>query len=257
MFMKMKRKVGLFLFSIVLVNACATPQSTPIVKKSQVVSPLQSSIVSYGMSYLNAPYRYAGKGPSVFDCSGFTSFVFRKFGYRLPGSSRGQAKEYPKVGEGQLLIGDLVFFEGRRKNGRVGHVGIVTEVKKDGSFDFVHASVSRGVIVSSSAERYYAARYLKAGRVLDDEDLALGTTTDTLSVAPLEAESVATTSTAVVVATEDIEVEQDTVYVVRKGDTLYRIARKHGCTVTELKEWNPGLRTLIHAGDELLICTEP
>ena len=103
--------------------------------RKQSVSPIsktdgaQSEIIDYGMKHLNKPYRYAGKGPSSFDCSGFTSFVFKEFGYRLSTSSSGQAKQVPSINRKEdLRVGDLVFFEGRAHNGRVGHVGIVKEV---------------------------------------------------------------------------------------------------------------------------------
>ena len=50
----------------------------------------------------------------------------------------------------------------------VGHVGIVSKVKEDGSFDFIHASCSQGVTVSSSTEPYYNNRYRGARRILND-----------------------------------------------------------------------------------------
>ena len=50
----------------------------------------------------------------------------------------------------------------------MGHVGIVTENRPDGTFKFIHASTNYGVIVSSSTEPYYASRYLRGGRVLEE-----------------------------------------------------------------------------------------
>jgi hypothetical protein len=67
-------------------------------------------------------------------------------------------------------VGDLVFFSGRSGGQtRVGHVGIVVECNGD-EFDFIHASTSRGVIVSHSTERYYASRYIGARRMLPTID---------------------------------------------------------------------------------------
>ena len=117
----------------------------------------QQNIIDYSMKYINTPYRYAGRTPRGFDCSGFTSFVFKEFGYRLNSSSSGQAKQYPSINnKRELRTGDLVFFEGRARNGHVGHVGIVKDVLAGGEFTFVHASTSNGVIVSRSTEPYYA-----------------------------------------------------------------------------------------------------
>ncbi len=130
---------------------------------------MEEKLIDYGKKYLGKPYRYAGRGPYAFDCSGFTSFVFEAFGYTLGSSSVAQGKQFPTIAKkSDLKKGDLVFFEGRARNGVVGHVGIVTEVRSNGIFRFIHASTSYGVIISSSNEPYYAARYLHGGRVLKE-----------------------------------------------------------------------------------------
>lgn len=131
----------------------------------------QNEILDYGMQHLNKPYRYAGKGPNSFDCSGFTSFVFKEFGYKLSTSSAGQSRQLPSINRKEdLRVGDLVFFEGRAHNGNVGHVGIVKELLPNGNFLFLHASTSYGVIVSRSTEPYYASRYLHGGRVMKENN---------------------------------------------------------------------------------------
>ena len=138
---------------------------------SNKITGTQKDILDYGMKYLNKPYRYAAKGPHAFDCSGFTSFVFREFGYRLSTSSAGQDQQVPNIMRKEdLQAGDLVFFEGRAQNGKVGHVGIVKELLPRGEFTFLHASTSNGVIVSRSTEPYYASRYLRGGRVLQENN---------------------------------------------------------------------------------------
>ncbi|NLC49136.1 MAG: LysM peptidoglycan-binding domain-containing protein, partial [Bacteroidales bacterium] len=62
----------------------------------------------------------------------------------------------------------LVFFEGRSRNGRVGHVGIVSDIGRRGQFKFIHASTTNGVIITSSHEPYYQDRYLRGGRIIKD-----------------------------------------------------------------------------------------
>lgn len=133
-------------------------------------STVQQDVIDYGAKYLHTPYRYGTTGPNSFDCSGFTSFVYRKFGYNLSSSSAEQETQVSKTIRRQedLEVGDLVFFEGRSHDGKVGHVGIVSEVKKNGVFKFLHASTSYGVIFSQSNEPYYKARYLRGGRVLEE-----------------------------------------------------------------------------------------
>lgn len=159
----------LLCFSL-FISSCGTSRRTT--DKTEANNTTQKAVMDYGMQYLNSPYRYAGKGPNGFDCSGFTSFVFRKFGFNLNSSSAGQAKQFPKVHKKDLQPGDLVFFEGRRHNGKVGHVGIVKDIKRNGEFTFLHASNGNGVIVSSSTEEYYASRYLNGGRVIKEQTYA-------------------------------------------------------------------------------------
>ncbi|MBP1664051.1 MAG: hypothetical protein H6Q19_1191 [Bacteroidetes bacterium] len=127
---------------------------------------LKDSVINYGKIYLSLPYRYGGTTPKGFDCSGFTSHVYGNFGINLNRSSRDQACQFPEVNKENLQTGDLVFFEGHRHNGVVGHVGIVTETKPNGEFNFIHSSIKRGVTISSSEEQYYASRYVKGGRVM-------------------------------------------------------------------------------------------
>lgn len=115
--------------------------------------------VSY---WMGVPYRYGGNTKSGTDCSGFVGEVFRKvYGRQLDRSSDGQAKNnVHKVGKHKLKTGDLVFFRIAAKSKKIDHVGIFL---KDGLF--IHASTSKGVIVSSLDEDYYKRTWQKGGRV--------------------------------------------------------------------------------------------
>lgn len=157
-----------YLFSLlaaILLVSCGTSRN--LSTNAKQATEMQQQVVNYGKRYMHRPYRYGTSGPRTFDCSGFTSFVFKKFGYTLDRSSAGQDKQVASIrSRDKLQTADLVFFEGRSRNGRVGHVGIVTEAFPNGTFNFIHASTSRGIIISSSTEPYYAARYLRGGQVL-------------------------------------------------------------------------------------------
>lgn len=132
---------------------------------------LADSVVEYAKLFLGVPYVYAGKGPNRFDCSGFTAFVFRHFGYELRASAKGQLDDGWKVltKPDELRTGDLVFYGGRSKTREIGHVGIV--VSNDPvrhRFSFIHASVKLGVTISVSTESYYYPRYITACRILPE-----------------------------------------------------------------------------------------
>ena len=125
------------------------------------------ALLKLAFSFRGTPYVYGASRPGAFDCSGFTSYVFRQFGYSLDRTSRGQVNNGRSVSRSELKPGDLVFFNGRSVGKRVGHVGIVTEVKGDGKFNFIHSSNGKGVTVSSSEEAYYKRRYVGASRVIE------------------------------------------------------------------------------------------
>lgn len=124
-------------------------------------------LLDYASKFKGTRYRSGSSSPAGFDCSGFTSFVFKKFGYQLNRSSSSQVSNGTPVAKNELKPGDLVFFNGRAVGKRVGHVGIVTDVKDNGKFEFIHSSNGRGVVVSSSEEPYYKRRYVGASRVIN------------------------------------------------------------------------------------------
>lgn len=134
---------------------------------SKETEELLSDLLSEARTHLGKRYSRGSKGPKAFDCSGFSSYVFRQFGYKLGASSRDQWAQGEKVDRNELRQGDLVFFKGRSVKGGVGHVGIVVEADEDGNFKFIHASNSLGITVSSCREPYYAARYVGSKRIIE------------------------------------------------------------------------------------------
>ncbi len=115
--------------------------------------------------YLGAPYKYGGMTSKGFDCSGFTYVVYEQNDYTLPRRSSDQAETGDKIDISKVKPGDLVFFAtGGGK--RVSHVGIVHDIGNSGEVKFIHASTSKGVIISSLNEKYWNSAYLHASRVL-------------------------------------------------------------------------------------------
>jgi cell wall-associated NlpC family hydrolase len=145
---------------------------TPITMPSAASASASSAddIIAYSRQFLGSPYRRAAKGPRSFDCSGFTSFVFKKFGYQLSSDCRSQSKQGTRLGVKELKTGDLVFFKGRNsRSERIGHVGIVVSNDDEGHFTFIHAC-RRGVIMEAFEQSaYYKARYITGLRVLEEE----------------------------------------------------------------------------------------
>ena len=111
-------------------------------------------IVAYAKKFLGYKYVYGASGPNSFDCSGFTSYVYKHFGYSLNRTSGGQRSNGSGVSKSDLEPGDILCFSG--------HVGIYI-----GGNKFIHAAnPKKGVIISSLSESYYVKTYITARRIL-------------------------------------------------------------------------------------------
>lgn len=75
-------------------------------------------VLAEAARHRGAPYRYGATGPSAFDCSGFTRYVYSRFGRSLPHSAASQRSSTQAVSRSAIRVGDLVFMDGN------GHVGI-------------------------------------------------------------------------------------------------------------------------------------
>ncbi|MGP1411323.1 MAG: C40 family peptidase [Peptoanaerobacter stomatis] len=123
------------------------------------VSADADKLIVIAKSKLGSPYSFGSLGPSAFDCSGYTSYVFRQMGISLPRTASSQAYGGVKVTKANLKKGDLVFFN---TYGGISHVGIYIE-----NGNFIHASsYGSGVVVSNINDSYYAPRYVTAARYL-------------------------------------------------------------------------------------------
>lgn len=127
-----------------------------------------NGLLDEAMSHIGARYRSGSKGPSAFDCSGFTSYVYKQLtGANIGCSSREQYARNVPVSRSDMQRGDLVFFTSPRSGRNVGHVGIVVDVDPiTNTFNFIHASSSGGVIISNSNDGFYARRFIGVRRVL-------------------------------------------------------------------------------------------
>lgn len=121
-----------------------------------------SEIVAYAKQYLGSKYVYGGTTPKGFDCSGFTQYVYKHFGYQISRTATTQSKDGRAVSKSELQPGDLVIFTPYNSNKGIGHVGIYI-----GNNQFIHASTSKtGVIISSLDTSMYQKRYVTARRIL-------------------------------------------------------------------------------------------
>ena len=126
-------------------------------------SGVAAQVVETALSFLGYPYVYGGSSPKGFDCSGFTSYIYKQFGYSLNRTCSGQLDNGSPVAMSELQPGDLVIFKKYASSaGRASHVGIYI-----GGGEFVHASTAKvGVIISKLSDAYYTTGFVGGRRIV-------------------------------------------------------------------------------------------
>ncbi len=201
-----------------------TPSNDEVVVSTSVTN----KIIRKALSYRGTKYKYGGMSKSGIDCSGlmFTSFKFGNI--VLPRTSIAQSKKGVKVSKTKTQKGDLVFFKTGGKRS-VNHVGLVVSVDHR-DVKFVHSSSSRGVMISSLREGYWSNAFSHVRRI---------------SALAGKREVGKTPS------------NNSSTYVVKKGDTLYAIARKYnGVSASNIISYNKLSSTSLSPGMILKIPTK-
>nr|WP_288102521.1 NlpC/P60 family protein [Halomonas sp.] len=150
-----------------------TPQMSPVDPISAHLRNLQTppstvvrqALLEQHQRWAGTPYRIGGTTDRGIDCSALVRNVFRDtFDVELPRSTQDQVHEGRPIDRQELQAGDLVFF---RPPGRYNHVGIYV-----GNGYFLHASTSKGVIISSLDNSYWQRYYWQSRRALEPTNLA-------------------------------------------------------------------------------------
>ena len=150
-----------------------TPQMSPVDPISAHLRNLQTppptvvrqALLEQHQRWAGTPYRIGGTTDRGIDCSALVRNVFRDtFDVELPRSTQDQVHEGRPIDRQELQAGDLVFF---RPPGRYNHVGIYV-----GNGYFLHASTSKGVIISSLDNSYWRRYYWQSRRALEPTNLA-------------------------------------------------------------------------------------
>ncbi|MCA0430814.1 MAG: NlpC/P60 family protein [Bacteroidetes bacterium] len=119
----------------------------------------KSKLYSFIADWYGTPYKYGGCDKNGTDCSCFTNILFRNVYNKNTERSSGDIyKTCDKIKKSNLQEGDLVFFVTNGKS--VSHVGIYIKDEK-----FVHASTSKGVMISSLEDAYFKKTYYGSGRL--------------------------------------------------------------------------------------------
>lgn len=146
----------IFLALFLLLSACAHQQTSPQQPGADRET-VKAALYAQYSEWQGVPYRLGGLSRQGIDCSGFVQITFQqRFQLQLPRITRDQAQQGVLVKPGERRAGDLMFF---RMNRRRHHVGIYLEGDR-----FLHASTSKGVMISRLSNVYWTKYYWKTIR---------------------------------------------------------------------------------------------
>ena len=160
---------------LLLMIACGSKQNTRTSRTTKTTTRTTSSatnsnakaeqIISYAKSFEGVKYRYGGTSRSGMECSGLIFTAFKQAGFQLPRVSRDMATRGKAISLSQINPGDLLFFQTNKSRNVINHVGLIVS-NSGGEISFIHATTSRGVIVSKLTENYWRSAFVGARRVL-------------------------------------------------------------------------------------------
>ncbi len=134
-------------------------------KKEKRINEKAEAIISTAMTFSGTRYKYGGTTNKGMDCSGLVYVSLKENDILFPRTSYQMAMEGQKIDVKDVQKGDLLYFKTSKSGKRINHVGLVVEVDGD-DIRFIHATTSRGVLVSSLREGYWKYAFVKAMRIL-------------------------------------------------------------------------------------------
>ena len=151
------RKPIAFIALFFLATSCG------ILKSGKKMNP-RDGVTFYAKEYMGTPYQLGGNNLHGIDCSGLIHNAFKKQGIRVSRTVDLLRKEGKRISKDRAKAGDLLFFRTTKKR-KLTHAGIVVG-RKGGEPLFIHASSSRGVIISSLREGYWNKAYAQTRRLI-------------------------------------------------------------------------------------------
>jgi cell wall-associated NlpC family hydrolase len=152
----MRKPIG-FIALFFLATSCG------ILKSGKKMNP-RDGVTFYAKEYMGTPYQLGGNNHDGIDCSGLIHNAFKKQGIRVSRTVDLLRKEGKRISKDRAKAGDLLFFKTTKKR-KLTHAGIVVG-RKGGEPLFIHASSSRGVIISSLREGYWNKAYAQTRRLI-------------------------------------------------------------------------------------------
>ncbi len=159
------RRIYISLIISGLATACSSsPEDVFELTEAEIAPPIAQTLASkpdllkFYHEWHGTPYRLGGTKKSGIDCSAFVQKAFvQAYQLALPRTTKQQSRQGVKLEWNEAKQGDLVFFKTRRTTY---HVGIYL-----GNRQFMHASTSKGVIISRMDNPYWASKFWQIRRV--------------------------------------------------------------------------------------------
>ena len=134
-------------------------------KKDKSSKSKEDNIIDYAKQFEGVRYKWGGTTKSGMDCSGLVYESFKTYNIVLPRISRDMAKKGKKVSLKKVHQGDLLFFKTGNRRNSINHVGLIVAIRNN-DIEFIHATSSKGVIISHLNETYWLKAFHEARRVL-------------------------------------------------------------------------------------------
>jgi len=126
--------------------------------QSNAITPKAKNILNLASAQMGKTYKWAATGPNMFDCSGFTTFVYKENGISLPRTAQAQSEVGQRVDYKSLKEGDLIFFSSPQSS-KISHTGIYL-----GNNLFIHASSSKKKVIKSKLNSGYYRENFQWGK---------------------------------------------------------------------------------------------
>lgn len=160
MLFKLFKNCSILLIALFFISCGTGKKYTP---KDNSPNERAKAVIKKASNFIGTPYKYGGNTKRGMDCSALVQQSFQAVKIELPRVSREQAKVGVEVKLRHIKVGDVLFF--KTSGNKISHAGIVDHIK-NGEIFFIHASSSRGVMISSFNNAYWKKRFVKAVRYL-------------------------------------------------------------------------------------------
>ncbi|NVO02641.1 MAG: LysM peptidoglycan-binding domain-containing protein [Bacteroidetes bacterium] len=210
-------------------DSIAKSKLDTVIDNSDYNAEVSEAAVKFAKKFIGVRYRHGGKSPRGFDCSGYTRYVMMHFGHTISPVSHEQAYYGKKIARENIKAGDILLFKSYNlKAKRIGHAALAVS-NIDSVITFIHAAPS-GIRLETLKSKFFDVRFVCARRIF--------TKADTLQKIVKSKDYAKDTA---IVHLQNNYSKTDTTtafYLVKEGDNLDSIAKKHNCSTKQLMDWN-------------------